>query len=79
MHKEMVVPFSDLRIVSIECGDCGALLVLDIESQHDVTRCAACNRDFGPAVKNVLTRFRGLYDAAKDAKHKIAFRVPSDD
>jgi hypothetical protein len=77
MHREIVVPFSDLRMVSIECGDCHALIVLDIEGQHDVTKCPACNREFEPAVKNSLTRWRGLYDLAKEAKQKLSFRIPA--
>ncbi len=76
MNKEIVVPFSDLRMVSIECGDCHALLILDIEGQHDVAGCAACNRKFEPPIRNTLKRLHQLYIETQDAPHKIAFRVP---
>jgi uncharacterized CHY-type Zn-finger protein len=77
VRKEIIIPFSDLRTVSVECGDCHALITLDIEREHDVTQCAACNREYEPAVKNTLDRLHTLYLQMKDAKHKFSFRIPA--
>ncbi len=77
MHREVIIPFSDLRTVSVECGHCQTLIILNIEGQHDVTHCPACNREFEPGVKNGLVRWRALYDIAKEANHKLSFRIPA--
>jgi len=75
MHKEIVVPFSDLQTVSVECGDCHALLILDIQGPRDVTCCAACNREFRPPVRNTLKRLHELLVETQDSPHKISFRI----
>lgn len=79
MFRENVVPFSDLRIVSIECGDCHTLILLDITGQHEVKHCPTCHREFDPGVKETLAQWHVLYLRAEKAKHKLAFRIPVKD
>jgi len=75
MVKEIVVPFADLRMVSVECGNCQTLMVVNLEKEpHVVTFCPACRTEFDPGVKEALPQLSRLYFYAQTAKHKLAFR-----
>jgi hypothetical protein len=63
--KETAIPFEDLRKISVECADCAALVVLDLEGQLNLTHCPACHKDFPPAVKEILTGPRAPAPAAR--------------
>jgi hypothetical protein len=77
MLKEFVIPFSDLRKVSVECGHCQALITVDLKGQHNVTSCPACSKEFDPSVKDSLDQLHVLYLHMENAKHKFSFQCAS--
>jgi uncharacterized CHY-type Zn-finger protein len=79
MRKEIVIPFDELKTVSLECGECNAIVLFDITGPHDVTNCPACNRAFEPAIKNALGRLHTLHAQMSELSTKFAFRIPVKD
>jgi hypothetical protein len=78
MEKEMSVPVSDLRYLSIEC-ECGTKVTIDLgHAMREMRFCPMCNKEYDP---HAGKDFHGLASAYGNAsqglvKYKLSFRIP---
>lgn len=77
MTRSLVLEFSDLKILTLECKRCGIQLRFDItKKDFDVPdQCPGCSEPFG-AVKHQIEFFRRSYDGLASSVHPIRIEVP---
>ena len=82
LQRQMVFSLSDLRFVSVECGNCHAVLTLDMnklsahQEKHEMFvpgGCSACYQPFDSAIEN-LRLFRKYYQTLLPIAPMITFR-----
>jgi hypothetical protein len=76
MLTEMVVPISDLRYASIECGDAKCKTVVTIDLEMDVSdpfQCPACKQPYN--LRDNISDLRSVYRSLSQHYTKISFRA----
>jgi hypothetical protein len=79
MQTQLIVPFEDLRYLSITCGNCLAEVTIDLaDTTHNPNpnQCPVCLQEFDQAsvrehVHSVTMAFRQI----TKTKHRFSFRI----
>ena len=80
MRKEFVADMKDLKILSLQCGECGTTITVDLDGKTDIAACPACHQTFDAAsIGSHISALSLAYKYFLKAKHKISFRVPLTD
>ncbi len=78
MQNEMLVPFSDLRYLSVECGQCHTEVTVDLSEKWDVSQCPVCMRRTEDALRGHLQALSIAYgQLPKLSSYKVSFRIKS--
>jgi hypothetical protein len=76
MHKQTIIPISDLRYLAVECGDCHAQIRIDLEGPNlELRDCPVCHREFDQDATRHIGMLSSAYRYRKDSKHKFSFLV----
>jgi len=69
VSKEVVIPLTDLRYLTVECGKCHTQTSLDLAGLADVMMCAVCNEEFDPlAVNSYILAFKKAFEDSPKMK-----------
>lgn len=82
VHKDLKVSFADLRYLLLECGDCQAVMQIDLDSdrQQPPPTCFACGVQFdAQGLIAHIHHLKRAYFALKNHEHKVGFRMPIPD
>ena len=82
-HKELVFDFADMRLISIECSQCGTEVTLDAanskkrQNQQGVpTECPSCGAAFDRvSVQTPIGNYLDLYKTLAQIDHKVRLKV----
>ena len=76
MRRKILLDFSDLNILHIECALCKVQLRFDL-SKTDFNipdRCPSCGDAFGSS-KHQIEGFRHIFSGLSSSKHKVTIEV----
>ncbi len=84
MTKEVVVSLSEIRYVSVACGNCTTRVVLDLQDKSDHAKkyglilsgeCPGCRRTYDSAMNPGLSELQRAYDSLLPIEGNISFRL----
>jgi len=61
MQTEMLVPFSDLRYLSVECRRCNAEVVVDLSKNWNISQCPVCLQQTEDALRGHIKAISVAY------------------
>lgn len=77
MQKEILVSFSDLRYLSMECGRCNTEVIVDLSKNWDISQCPVCTQRTEDALRGHLKAIAIAYGQITSVPYKVSFRVKS--
>lgn len=81
MNQELILDFTDLRWIDIQCAQCGMHTVLDVadDRTHIPGHCPGCQLAYeSVGLRDPLIYFMRAYRNLTALKQKISVRVPID-
>jgi len=78
MRKEMVLDFSELRSVRLQCKDCGVGIALDMADKRTriPAKCPGCNSEFDrQSVQGSLGAFQDAYKSLSNLEHRVSVGI----
>jgi hypothetical protein len=77
MLNENVVPFEDLRYLSIECAHCQTAVTVDLGAPRcDPQQCPICLQQYDPvSVRGHVRALAMAYAQIPKTGHKFSFRI----
>ncbi len=77
MQSQMIVPFEDLRYLSIECGKCATQIIVDLAAaSHDPQQCPCCFQHFDDvSVRGHIAALASAYAQIPKTGHRFSFRI----
>jgi hypothetical protein len=78
MQSQFVVPFADLRYLSIECGKCKTVITVDLDGADcNPSQCPVCLQAFDQAsVRGHIQSLATMYKQIKQIPHRFTFKIP---
>jgi uncharacterized CHY-type Zn-finger protein len=77
MQQEMCVPFSDLRYLSVECGQCHTEITVDLSNKSDISQCPVCLQRIEDALRGHIQAISIAYGQLPKLSYRVSFRIKS--
>jgi hypothetical protein len=78
MEKELQLPITELRYLTIRCGSCGVTVGLDLAELKGIpAMCPCCQTYYDSQLTSDVSALSRVHRNAGAVNYKLSFRIPA--